>query len=396
MPQLANDINCTGCTACVNSCNHQAITMHENNEGFMMPFVDSNKCIECKLCEKKCPVVAEKISKNAIAPKTFAMWSNPDRTVSSSGGAFSAFARVVFSKGGVIFGAAFDGNLICKHIEAHSLDELVPIRGSKYVQSEIGDTFSKVKEYLQQDRWVLYTGTPCQIAGLYSFLQKPYDKLVTLDLACHGVPSNKIFQAYLQKLKKYRPNFIGLNNYEFRRRDGWGKAPSITVGDKLISIYDTEALYMCAFDRAAIFRNCCYDCQYTKMPRVGDCTIADFWGLGRYEVPFKHNVLKGVSLVLANNEKGLSLISEMKDIFIEERTLKEALIENHNLKRPSEKYANREKIINAFLDENRTLADIDHEFHLVDHSLKGMVKKYASKYHLFDFVKSFYNYYKAF
>ena len=395
MPKLADSMNCTGCAACANGCNHQAITMQPDAEGFLIPVVNDEKCVECRLCENSCPVITDNECKNSILPKTFAMWSNPDRTVSSSGGAFSAFARVILGKGGVVFGAAFDKDLNCKHTEARTLEELAPLRGSKYVQSDIGTTYNKVKEYLKKDRWVLYTGTPCQIAGLYAFLRKAYDKLVTLDLACHGVPSNKIFHAYLKKMKMSRPVFIGLDGYEFRRRDGWGFSPSITVRGKLTPIYDTDALYMCAFDRAAIFRNCCYGCKYTKMPRVGDCSIADFWGLGRYGIPFKHNVLKGVSLVLANSEKGEAILSEMKDIFIEERTLREALIENHNLKFPSKKDSCRDEIIKAFLNEDKTLVDIDREFHLVDHSLKGIVKKYALKYHLFDVVQVVYNFYKA-
>lgn len=395
MPQLADSMKCTGCAACANSCNHQAITMQPDAEGFLMPVVDGEKCVECKLCEKSCPVITVNECTNTVSPKTFAMWSNPDRTVSSSGGAFSAFARVILAKGGVVFGAAFDKELNCRHTEAHTLEELAPLRGSKYVQSDNGTIYNAVKKYLKEDRWVLYTGTPCQIVGLYAFLRKSYDKLVTLDLACHGVPSNKIFQAYLKKLKIYRPGLAGLEGYEFRRRNGWGKAPSITVRSKLTPIYDTDALYMCAFDRAAIFRNCCYDCKYARMPRVGDCSIADFWGLGRYGKPFKHNVLKGVSLILVNNEKGEAIVSEMKDVFIEERTLEEALIENHNLKSPSKKDSCRDEIIKAFLDKDKTLVDIDRQFHLVDHSLKGIVKKYASKYHLFDVVKRMYNFYKA-
>lgn len=394
MPQLANESVCTGCSACYNSCKHDAIRMISNNEGFLIPDIDNSKCINCNLCERNCPIINPQANENRTDPETFAMWSNPDRKISSSGGAFSALARTIFSKRGVVFGAAFDSNFKCTHIEAHNLEELAPIRGSKYVQSDIGTSYTNAKKYLNNNQWVLYTGTPCQIAGLYAFLRKPYDKLITLDLVCHGVPSNEIFQTYLKKLKSSNSKIQQIDNFVFRRLNGWNISPSIITKNKSKSLYDIEALYMSAFNRSAIFRNCCYSCKYAKIPRIGDCTIADFWGIGRHGIPFKHDILKGVSLILSNNKKGDQIISEMDDIFIEKRTLAEALIENHNLNGPSKKPNNREFVIQAFLNENKSLTDIDKEFKLVDHSIKGIIKKYATKYHLLDFVKTMYNYYK--
>lgn len=138
---------------------------------------------------------------NAITPRAFALWSVPDRTVSSSGGAFSAFARKILDNGGIVFGAAFDEKLRCHHIKVDKLEELPPLRGSKYVQSELDGVFLEVKDCLKNGQQVLFTGTPCQIAGLYAYLHKDYDNLLTLDLACHGTPSNAVFQSYLSKLR---------------------------------------------------------------------------------------------------------------------------------------------------------------------------------------------------
>ena len=395
MPILANKIDCTGCAACMNSCARSAIQMVADEEGFLVPIVDKDKCVECKLCEKSCPVITKTSNTNTSQPKAYAVWNNIDRRVSSSGGAFSSFARYVLKKGGAVFGAAFDSNLHCHHIKVTTIEGLDALRGSKYVQSEIGNTYKEVKNVLKNDKYVLFCGTPCQVAGLKAYLRKDYEKLITLDLACHGVPSDSVFQAYKSKISTRFAGFGNLYGFEFRRRDGWGFAPSISLDGKFRPIYDVDALFMCAFDKSALFRKCCYHCSYANSHRVGDCSLADFWGLGRYGVPFKHNVMKGVSLVLANNTKGEDLLKHLDDTFIEERTLKEALIENHNLKSPSELNPQRDEIIKAFLDERKTLDDIDKQFNLVDHSLKGRVKKYALQWGLFDLVKRVYNFYKA-
>lgn len=395
MPRLADYKDCTGCGACASACNHQAISMQEGRDSFVFPVVDSQKCVECKLCEKRCPVISTLESKNNPKPKAYAVWNNLDRRISSSGGAFSSFARKTIANGGIVFGAAFDERLYCHHIGVDTIDGLKALRGSKYVQSDIGDSYQSAKESLKEGRQVLFSGTPCQIAGLYAYLNKDYPNLLTLDLACHGVPSASVFNAYLSKLSTRFAGTVKIDGFEFRRRDGWGFSPSVSLGGKLLPIYDVDSLYMNAFDACAIFRESCYHCKYAQTQRVGDCSLADFWGIGRYGTPFKYDVLKGVSLVLVNNQKGEEALNGLQDTMIEERTLKEALIENHNLRQSSIMPKGRTDIIKAFLDQNMSLDQIDKKFHLVDHSFKAQVKKYATKWHLFDPVKRLYNYYKA-
>ena len=392
MPTLASPETCTGCSACLNACTHSAITMTEDAEGFLAPTIDNNKCVECKLCEKVCPVISPLQDKGFIHPRAYATWSEPDRRVSSSGGAFSAFARHVLSQGGVVFGAAFDEELHCKHIEIQDMDGLAALRGSKYVQSEIADTLAQVRKYLRTNRKVLFCGTPCQVAGLKNFLRKPYPNLLTLDLICHGVPSDAVFQGYL---KKNSSRFAAdVEGYEFRDRDGWGKAPSVSVCGKFRRIYGVDALYMEAFNASAIFRKCCYKCSYSGIPRVGDCTLGDFWGIGRYGRPFKQDTMKGVSLVLTNTSQGEAALQELTDCFIEERTLEEALIENHNLKSSSATNPNRDNIISDFLNPNVSLQAIATKYKLVDRSMKARVKTVATKLGLFSLVKRMYNWYK--
>ena len=398
MPQLARHEDCTGCMACYNACSHQAIEIVKDKKGFLQPEVNAEKCVECKLCEKSCPIVTP-LEAREPNPHAYAAWYEEDRKISSSGGAFSAFARKVLAEDGVVFGAAFDNALHLRHVAVESLERLEPLRGSKYVQSEVGETFRTVRQYLKDGRKVLFCGTPCQVAGLRGFLRKDYDNLLTADLACHGVPSGEVFQSYLKKLNNrlgIAEGGLRIESFEFRRRDGWGLAPSISTESYCRPLYGVDALYMEAFDKSALFRESCYHCPFAKIPRVGDVTLADFWGLGRHGKKFKHDVTKGVSLILVNTEKGQKALSALdKDTFVEERTLEEALIENHNLKGSSSCHFNRNEIIEAFLDKQTSLEDIDRKFHLVDRSLKGQIKMWSLKLGLFERVKVFYNWYKA-
>ena len=300
-------------------------------------------------------------------------------------------------KGGIVFGTVYDKNLRVMHSEINNVKGLEAMRGSKYIQSSIGDTYRKIKNYLQNNTWVLFSGTPCQVAGLRSFLKKDYEHLLTLDLVCHGVPSYKIFNSYIEKLKKnanIATQVLSIDNYEFRQRNGWGKAPSISLSGCHKNLYGVDALYMEAFNAGAIFRNSCYQCTYSTTNRVGDCTIGDFWGLGLYGIPFEHNTKHGVSLVICNNDKGLQILKELSNVFIQERTIEEAIIENHNLTKTSARHTYRDEIVKAFINPNTSLKDIDKQYHLVNKSIKNIAKKWASKIGLFSIAKSVYDLYK--
>lgn len=400
IPRLAEHNDCTRCMACYNACPKQAIDFIEDKEGFVQPCINGEKCIGCKLCEKSCPEISPLDLKKPFQPKIYAAWHKEDRCLSSSGGAFSAFARQTIESGGVVFGAAFDENHHLRHTAAKDVEGLSALRGSKYIQSNIGYTFRSVKDYLKDGVNVFFCGTPCQVAGLRSFLNKQYPNLLTADLVCHGVPSDCIFQCYLRKLARklhFDSSNLHIDNYEFRRREGWGFAPAISASNSIKYLYGVDALYMEAFEKGSIFRESCYHCQYASVHnRVGDLTLADFWGIGRHGIPFKHDVMKGVSLIIANNERGIEAIFKLKeDVFLEERSLDEALCENSNLNCASKKHSERDNIIADFLDDSLSLDDIDRKYSLVNRSLKATVKRWSMKTGIFDIVKRVYNFIKT-
>lgn len=373
MPRLAKNECCTGCMACMNACAKGAIKFLADEEGFLQPVVDDDKCIECHLCERSCPEIQNQYHYNQDDVDVYAGWNISDRQVSSSGGAFSSIAKFVLGKGGVVYGAYLDEHLECKHIEVDNIEGLNKLRGSKYMQSAIGLTFKSVKKNLLAGKYVLFSGTPCQIAGLLTYLAKNYDNLVTMDLVCHGVPSNALFKKYIEKLEN-RLGFAEnekVANYEFRRRDG---------------------LYMSAFDKAAIFRQSCYQCHYTRVTRVGDFTVGDFWGLGHQGVPFKYDMTKGVSLLLVNTDKGREIMKSLdNDNFYVKRLLQEAAARNHNLTKVSNRPINREQVIKAFMDDSMSLSDIECSQHLLDRSVKARLSSLSETLGIYDMLKKIHN-----
>lgn len=392
MPKLANVESCTGCFACSNSCSKQAIHMSPDGEGFYMPVVDLNSCVECGVCEKVCPIVTPFKQRNTSTPGAYALWQYEDRQKSSSGGAFSAIARLVLSAGGVIYGSVFSG-LDVFHVKAESIEEMAPMRGSKYVQSNVGSIYKDVKNDLLTGRKVLFTGTPCQVAGLKSFLRKDFDNLILVDIACHGVPSLSVFQSYVNKVEK-RLKINKIATFGFRKINGWGFVTSIEKNGRYQSLYGIDNLYMKAFDKAAIFRKSCYQCPFASIHRVGDCTIGDFWGIGHFGDKFRYDTLKGVSLVLVNNNRGHAVINSLQNCFIEERNLRESFHMNHNLIAPSTLHPKRDEVIAAFLDENMTLENINKEFHLVNKNIKSKVSEWSERFGVYSIIKRIYNFCK--
>ena len=313
-----------------------------------MPDIDREECVECGACMKACHQLNPTKTKQTPL-KTYAAWSLDDdvRTSSSSGGVFSEIARYVFEKEGIVFGAVMNEHLKVCHTFASNMKELYAMRGSKYVQSDLTGVYAQVKDYLKAGRYILFTGTPCQVGGLYSFLKKDYDNLLTSDLVCHGVPSQKSFDTYCEKIGLTRE---GVAEVSFRYTKGWGLqmatrshlvSPSRDGDYKWKNISPKESYYLRAFTGGLMFNEACYNCQYATPKRVSDITLADYWGIGT-AMPFKHPKQKGLSLLLANTEKALSVINECKSLYREERPLDEAVKGNHNLSQCSERTAGRD------------------------------------------------------
>lgn len=323
--KLCDEKKCTQCSACVNICPKHCISWLETKSGANIPFIDTNKCVKCGLCQRACHQINVK-DLNFVTPiYTYAAWSkrNEIRTSSSSGGVFSEIAKVILDKGGVVFGAAFNEELKVKHIKVETEEDLAKLRGSKYVQSDLGIIYTQVKAELNANRFVLFSGTPCQIAGLKSFLKKEYEYLYTLDLVCHGVPLQVAFDSYIKKIGIIPK--VG-DDFSFRKTDGWGY--ELSYNNTPIKI--KNCYYLKAFSKNIMLNEPCYSCKYSTPKRVSDITIADFWGLGK-KVAFKHSKRKGVNCVLINTVKGENLFRLSSNIFYEERTLKEAVEGNHNL-----------------------------------------------------------------
>lgn len=307
---------CCGCTACLSSCPVHAISMEKDYEGFLYPHINKEKCINCKLCEKVCPM-ANPNYENENNPLAYAAMLKDvnQRQRSSSGGIFYAIATWVISCGGIVYGAAMSEKLKVIHVGVDNFKDLEKLRGSKYVQSYLGNTYSQIKKQLQLGRLVYFVGTGCQVAGLKSYLRKPYNNLLTSDLICHGVPSQILFDKHLAYLEKkhsgkiityqFRNNKIGggCEIFDFVHQNG--KIKTITNPSYELSPYLYSFMY------AYTYRYSCYSCPFAKVPRQGDITLADFWGVKEFFPEIDSS--KGISLVLINNKYGQGVWTHIKD-----------------------------------------------------------------------------------
>ena len=305
---------CTGCGCCRNVCPVDAIEMNADAEGFLMPSIDTNKCIQCGKCSERCPVL-EPQYKNTSKPDVYAFMANDEvRAVSSSGGVFTLLAQKILNRDGVVYGAAFDENMQLRHVVAEKMEQIVPIRGSKYLQSNIGFIYRSVKQQLDSGKSVLFTGTPCQIAALYNFLETDYDNLYTVDLICHGVPSQYEMNLYIDELYANLKISKEIKIKDIRFRDkkfGWS-AEHIVVEFEDGQIHESDLSqdnYLKMFHRNLGLRKACSNCPFSIYPRQGDISIGDFWGISKIDC--KLNDEKGTSLVLINSDKGAKFFSDL-------------------------------------------------------------------------------------
>lgn len=350
--------DCCGCFSCVNTCPQSCIKMSEDEEGFFYPEIDVNLCVNCGLCEKACPTINE-ISKPQKPIKIYAAKNNNTDIVktSSSGGIFTAIAEEIIAQDGIVCGAMFNNNWEIVHMFISNKHELAFLRGSKYIQSYIGESFKRIKQYLENGRKVLFSGTPCQVKGLKLFLKKEYCNLITTDFVCHGVPSQKIWNLYLNEIKATygeSTNRMAINYISFRNKSkGWNnyriiiKAKKTRKNSKAINIVDDKHhrnLFMKGFLNNLYLRPSCYSCPAKRDKSGSDITLADFWGIAQIAKDWDDN--KGTSLVMINSTKGMKYFPD-KLIKYKDFSLKQAENSNVNICNSSIYNNNREKFFKA-------------------------------------------------
>lgn len=302
---------CCGCTACLQVCPVNCITMQEDEEGFLYPVTEEEQCIHCHKCESVCPVqYPEKVSGRT---ETYVGYYANDeiRQKSSSGGIFTAVAEWILQQNGVVFGAAYDEHFEVHHIAVEKEEELEKLRGSKYVQSNLGNVYPEVREYLEKKRKVLFTGTACQIAGLKKYLNREYDELYTIDVLCHGVPSSKIWRMYLDdKMQQYQAQ---ISKIDFRnKRNGWrnyGVSIGFTNGQQYFMQYYQDPFFRMFLENLDL-RSSCYKCRFKKIPRISDMTIGDCWDAEKHISGMDDD--RGISVILIHSANGKRIFQETK------------------------------------------------------------------------------------
>lgn len=300
---------CCGCGACYNKCPKDAIEMVFDEEGFLYPQVDFGKCINCGLCQQVCPSISATY-KNSDKPKVYATWAEDEiRKKSSSGGMFTLLAEFILKEGGVVCGAAFDENIRLKHILIDDIKDLPQLRGSKYVMSDTKRVYGEMVEKLEEGKKVLFCGCPCQVAGMLSYAGKEYENLYTLDLLCAGATSPGLFEKY----KKEVHGTGEIKSVDFRNKKWYGWPASMTVTYKNGKVYKRareEDVFYKYFLNNLAKRPFCDTCKFSRLPRQGDITLGDFWGIDKYKKELDDGL--GTSVMTINNEKGKWLFEQIK------------------------------------------------------------------------------------
>lgn len=313
MIEICDKASCLGCGVCENICPQKAIKMEYSAKGFLEPKIDQKLCIDCKLCENVCPI-KNKIEK--ILPLKIYACKNKDaekRNTSSSGGVFQELSEYVLNKDGFVFGAAYNEKIKVVHEKVKDINELQKLKGSKYLQSNVLQSYNEVCEELANNKDVLFSGTPCQIQAMKNMKKQNEEKLLLVDVVCHGVPSPGVFEDYKKHLEnQYNSKIVKVNfRYKYKNETQNVKV-DFENGESYISNYLEGDIFYRLFFKDLILRNSCYDCKFKDFERVSDISIADFWGIEKTSAK-EFADKKGISLVLINNEKGLKYFDSIKD-----------------------------------------------------------------------------------
>lgn len=382
MTEICSINNCTGCSACASSCVHKAIRMEEvPPHGYLYPVINRDLCIDCGLCRKVCPA---NNTPNFYKPLTAIAAVNKDYNdlmTSSSGGASSVLAQRVIEDGGIVYGSVEVDYANISHCRINRKEDLYKIKGSKYVHSYTTECYPQVKKDLKEGYKVLFFGTPCQVAGLINYLRKPYDNLITVDLCCHGVPSQKFLRDDVEE-------FCDRNEKNLRNKGDMSKPwdrYKMTVNDKKKEMISSPFLkdnYITAFMSGLLFRENCYSCPYAKALRVSDITIADFWG-------YKGNKIRtddGISLLMPSTNKGSLLIDACKEaLHYEEREVAEAIKGNGQFNHPSKRPVERAAFLNTYPQDMQQAYDMALKEYVA--AYKKRILKYKIKRMFYPIIK---------
>ena len=352
MIKLPSIEKCCGCGACYSACPNQAISMIPDEEGFLQPNINKDLCTSCGKCEQVCPVLHPGEPREPVAVYAAKAKDDELRRMSSSGGVFSLLARKILDEGGVVFGAAYEPptfKVIHKGVfDEKGLDEL---RGSKYVQSEIGDTYKEAKEYLESGYKVLFSGCPCQIAGLKSFLGKDYDNLLLVDVICHAVPSPKVWQIFLEAQEK----LVGerIKKVQPRRKCAWRSYEiEINFEDKNHKNFSRKfPIWYSIFFKELCCRNSCYQCLFRKFNSGSDISVGDFWGIEYVDSTIDDG--KGVSVVVIKSKRGDEILTEVgKELWLKEVNIKQASRKNIAINKDEKISSRRQQFFNNLTVDN--------------------------------------------
>ena len=373
MNNITQKENCCGCSACFNICPKNAIIMKEDEKGFLFPDINNDICVNCGLCKKVCPIENE-INVNEFNQEFYGVKNkdNDIREKSSSGGVYNELIKYVLQRDGICYGAVYNKDFEVKHCRAVDEEECKKQLGSKYVQSEIGTTFKKVKEDIKKGKLVLFSGTPCQIQGLKNFIGNiDMTNLILCDIICHGVPSTYILKKYIKELeKRYKSKIVKI---DFRKKDknfGIKNMFIIFESGKEVFIPSYYDNFYHLFERELIARECCSNCKFANLNRTGDISIGDFWGIEKFNKDFNDN--KGVSLVIVNSNKGKEIFDSIKDNF--------NIIESNseNSKQPSlEKPTSKNKYYYDFWND---VNKYDLDYLDIKYSDRSNIKKVIGQY----------------
>ena len=340
MISITDKKRCVGCGSCISACRKKAICFIEDEQGFVYPIVNTSLCVECGMCESVCPIEYTRTQNDFHEkPLCYAAWNinNDERKSSSSGGVFTLLAKDFLDENGMVCGATWSNDLRVQHKLVSTIGQLSGMRKAKYIQSDTSGVFERIKQQLDSGKNILFSGTPCQVAGLKSFLKQDYDNLLTVEVICHGVVSQKVFSRYIESLENHLESKVMC--FDFRdKTNGWmnyNVLADLMNHKSYIKSHNKDEYMLGYLWYNLFFRPACTNCKFKVFPRRADITLGDYWGADE-KLFGRENCDKGISVVLLNSSKGHRMFDSIsKNIVKKEIDLDKVISGNPSLVKSS-------------------------------------------------------------